>query len=75
MTTRSLMRPTNHACGECGMTNEMGTFHPYAFCRMFKAGIRDPWAEFAWMVERVTGEKLPAKPPRIRDLPLPGRKS
>lgn len=63
-------------CGECGqILPDVASFHPYAFCQMFKAGL-DPWEDFRWMVERVTGRTdLPEKAPRVRDLPLPGWKS
>lgn len=64
-------------CHECGQVlPAVATFHPYAFCQMFKAGNADPWEDFRWMVERVTGRTdLPARAPLVRDLPLPGWKS
>jgi hypothetical protein len=61
--------PKNRTCQECGMLlDHPGEFHPFLFCMLKKLG-KDPWLEFSWAVERLTGEAQPAKPPLVRDLP------
>jgi hypothetical protein len=57
-------------CAECGaLVEESGTFHPYMFCVLKKAG-RDPWVDFSWCVKALGLGILPAKPPLVRDLPI-----
>lgn len=60
----------NRTCQGCGMLlDDAAEFHPYVFCVLKKAG-RDPWADARDVIEMLLGDKLPERPPLVRNTPL-----
>lgn len=56
-------------CQECGMrTLDVGEFHPYAFCVLYKAGL-DPWKELRWLAKSLGLKGLGTRRWLVRELP------
>jgi hypothetical protein len=58
-------------CSDCGMNVGDGSeFHPHMFCVLYKAGYKDPWAEFVRNIEAIHANSdawiRTPKPPDMR---------
>lgn len=61
----SITDRTCHCCGH--LCDRAGEYHPYLFCQLKKAGVRDPWQAVRDVVHPL-GVDLPKKPPLVRNL-------